>query len=103
MTRCADSWSSGWTNSANSRSIGIRVAWSKPKIAALRSSQSMKPARRSTSQMPTELASSATPRRRVDQATSAFAAASSSSATTELASWRSSSASSSVQGRGPAS
>ena len=83
--------------------MGSRSAPSCPKIAALRSSQSISPRRRSTSQMPTELASRATSRRRVDDVTAALAAASSSSATTELASCRSSSASSPVHGRGSGS
>jgi hypothetical protein len=78
----------------------MRTGPSTPKIAEHRASASNMPARRSISQIPTELASSATSRRRSELVTSALAAASSSSVTTEAASWVSTATSSSVHACG---
>ena len=100
MVAWRDAWSSGCTCSRKSWSIGMVTAPSRPKMAAQRSSQSMTPRRRSTSQMPTELASRATSSRASDVPIAVLAAASSSSATTEAPSWSSSCASSSVHCRG---
>ena len=81
----------------------ISTAPSTPKIAAQRSSQNTDPVRRSRSQMPIELASSAISSRASDVPIADCAAESSSSATTVAASCLSSAASSSDQGRGSAS
>ena len=97
-------WSSGWMRSSIIWSNAvISVAPSSPKSAAQRLSQKPVSVRRSRSQIPMELASSATSRRTRDAPAADWAAESSSSATTEAASCCSSSAASSLQFRGTGS